>query len=260
MAYYKEMVESKYGEGSWDDKSNGRESLSEYYKKLIIDDLIVQRLFIDAAAKDGIKISDEELKKQIDEHKSYFKTDEEYQTYLKTNEITEEILFEAIEKDYTINQYLQKNVYSIVPTEDDLKKLYEDVKMGTEVRASHILVKTEEEAKSAIDRLNKGEKFEDVAKDVSTDPSKDNGGDLNFFPYTQMVKEFSDAAFSMNIGDVSGAVKTEYGYHIIKVTDKKTDDTVTFENSKENLTQIFTSYKYRDLVENLKKNAKIETK
>lgn len=261
LASYKKMVETQYGEGAWDTQMPNGKTFGEYYKdEAIMDNMILEQLLIDAAEKEGFSMTDEELKTELDKYKGYFKTDEEYQTFLKTNEMTEEYLTEAIKKENIINQYLQKNVESAVATDDDLKKIYEDTKMGQQVRASHILVNTEDEANAVIDRLNKGEAFEDVAKDVSIDPSKDNGGDLDFFTYGDMVKEFSDAAFSMNVGDVSGAVKSQFGYHIIKVTDKKTDDTVTFESSKDSLTETFKTNKYNELVDNLKKNATIETK
>lgn len=261
LASYKKMVETQYGEGAWDTQMPNGKTFGEYYKdEAIMDNMILEQLLIDAAEKEGFSMTDEELKTELDKYKGYFKTDEEYQTFLKTNEMTEEYLTEAIKKEYVINQYLQKNVDSVVPTDDELKKIYEDTKMGQQVRASHILVNTEDEANAVIDRLNKGEAFEDVAKDVSIDPSKDNGGDLDFFSYGDMVKEFSDAAFSMNVGDISGPVKSQFGYHIIKVTDKKTDDTVTFENSKDSLTETFKTNKYNELVDNLKNNATIERK
>ncbi|MBU0531971.1 peptidyl-prolyl cis-trans isomerase [Candidatus Micrarchaeota archaeon] len=89
------------------------------------------------------------------------------------------------------------------------------------VRASHILVSTLEEAKTVISELNKGKKFEDMAKKYSSCPSSANGGDLGFFSKGQMVKEFEDAAFSLDVNKISNPIKTEFGYHIIKVTGKK---------------------------------------
>jgi foldase protein PrsA len=261
LASYKKMVETQYGEGAWDTPMANGKTFGDYYKdEAIMENMVLELLLIDAAEKDGFSMSDEELKKELDVYKGYFNTDEEYKTFLETNEMTEEYLTEAIKKEYIINQYLQKNIEGAVPTDEELKKVYEDIKMGQQVRASHILVNTEDEAKSVIDRLNKGENFEDVAKEVSIDGSKDNGGDLDFFSYGSMVKEFSEAAFSMNVGDVSDPVKSQFGYHIIKVTDKKTDDTVTFENSKDSLTETYKTNIYNTLVENLKNNAIIERK
>lgn len=88
------------------------------------------------------------------------------------------------------------------------------------VRASHILVETEEEAISLKKRIENGESFETLAKEHSMCMSKERGGNLGFFKRGQMVKPFEDAAFSLPIGVISDPVKTEYGWHIIKVTSK----------------------------------------
>jgi len=89
------------------------------------------------------------------------------------------------------------------------------------IRASHILVKTKKEALRILDRINSGEPFEAIARQVSLCPSKENGGDLGFFDKGQMVKEFEDACFGAEVGEIVGPVKTDFGYHIIKITDKK---------------------------------------
>ena len=88
--------------------------------------------------------------------------------------------------------------------------------MSNKVHCAHILVKTEKEVNSVLERLNKGEKFTTIAKDVSMCPSKKRGGDLGTFGRGQMVKEFETAAFALDKGQISGIVKTQFGYHIIK--------------------------------------------
>jgi peptidyl-prolyl cis-trans isomerase C len=90
-----------------------------------------------------------------------------------------------------------------------------------EVRASHILVKTESEALSLLNQIKSGSDFKEIAKAYSECPSKRAGGDLGYFKRGMMVKEFEDAAFNMNRGQVSEPVKTQFGYHIIMVTDTK---------------------------------------
>jgi len=88
--------------------------------------------------------------------------------------------------------------------------------MPDKVHCAHILVKTEHEAKSVLERLNKGEKFANIAQEVSLCPSKKRGGDLGTFTRGKMVKEFEHAAFALQKGQISGIVKTKFGYHIIK--------------------------------------------
>jgi peptidyl-prolyl cis-trans isomerase C len=90
-----------------------------------------------------------------------------------------------------------------------------------EVRASHILVKTESQALSLLNQIQSGSDFKEIAKRFSECPSKKAGGDLGYFKRGMMVKEFENAAFSMNRGQVSDPVKTQFGYHIIMVTDTR---------------------------------------
>ena len=106
----------------------------------------------------------------------------------------------------------------------ELTNLKKENKMSeaTQVAAKHILVSTEEEAKELIAKIRNGEEsFEDAAKTHSKWPSGANGGDLGFFGKGMMVKEFEDTAFSTNVGEISEPVKTQFGWHLIKVYDKK---------------------------------------
>ena len=92
--------------------------------------------------------------------------------------------------------------------------------MTTEVRASHILVKTEEEAKNLYDEIKNGASFAKLAEEKSLCPSGQNGGDLGFFGKGMMVKPFEDAAFRLNVGELSQPVQTQFGWHLIQLTDK----------------------------------------
>jgi peptidyl-prolyl cis-trans isomerase C len=91
--------------------------------------------------------------------------------------------------------------------------------MPEKVHCAHILVKTEAEAKTVLERLNKGEKFANIAREVSLCPSKKKGGDLGTFGRGKMVKEFETAAFALDKGRISGIVKTKFGYHVVKRLD-----------------------------------------
>ena len=142
------------------------------------------------------------------------------------------------------------------------------------VRASHILVKVEEGAsgedkakalekiKTIQKRLQSGEDFAKVAQEVSDCPSKDDGGDLNFFHKGQMVPPFEKAAFALKPGETSDIVETEFGYHIIKLTDKKEAGTMSFDDVKSRIQQQLINEKmtqeYHKYVEALKSRAKIE--
>lgn len=255
---YKMMVESQYGAGAWETEVAEGQTMGSYYESSLLDNMILELLMVEAAEKEGISITDEELHTQVDEFKAYFETDEEYQTFLEEKAMSEEYLQNALKKEYLINHFLSAKIENLEPTDDELQTIFDDLKLNEQVRARHILVATEDEAKAVIERINSGEKFDDLAKELSIDTgSGANGGDLDYFSYTDMVQPFSESAFSLEIGEVSEPVQSEFGYHIIEVTDKKVDETINLEVKKAELTEYYKSYKYEDLLAELKSNANI---
>jgi peptidyl-prolyl cis-trans isomerase C len=139
-----------------------------------------------------------------------------------------------------------------------------------EVHARHILIRAapgdekaskeaEDKIKAVIVRLKKGEDFEKVAKEVTEDPSgKANGGDLGYFSKEQMVPEFSDTAFKLEKGQISEPVKTQFGWHVIKVEDKRVKPVPKFEEVKPQIEQYVTRKTQAELVTKLRAEAKIE--
>lgn len=125
-------------------------------------------------------------------------------------------------------------------TEEEAKAYYdanqEQFKSGRQVKAKHILVDQEELGNKILEEIKEGKSFEDAAKEYSTCPSKEKGGDLGYFGAGQMVPEFEKAAFEAAVGEPIGPVKTQFGYHLILVEDKKEERTVAFEEIKDNLT------------------------
>jgi peptidyl-prolyl cis-trans isomerase C len=129
-----------------------------------------------------------------------------------------------------------------------------------EVKARHILVATEDEAKAIIADLGKGADFATVAKQKSTDPAKDTGGDLGYFTRDSMVPEFADAAFKLGKGEYTKVpVHTQFGWHVIKVEDRRTAPPPSFEESKEELTNQIAREVIDAKVKALKDGAKVET-
>jgi peptidyl-prolyl cis-trans isomerase C len=147
-------------------------------------------------------------------------------------------------------------------TDEEVKAAYEKeaskVKVSERVRARHILVQTEKEAKDVLTKLNNGEKFEDIAKQVSLDGSKDYGGDLGYFSAEEMVPEFSKAAFALKNGEISQPVKTDYGWHVIKLEDRKQGGAQPFDQVKAGIKAVLMRKKVQDAVSELRKEAKIE--
>jgi peptidyl-prolyl cis-trans isomerase C len=148
-------------------------------------------------------------------------------------------------------------------TDEAMRKFYDDtvkaMKPTQEVRARHILVEKEEEAKAAAERIKKGEDFAKLAAELSKDPgSGKEGGDLGWFEKDRMVPEFAEAAFKLDKGAVSEIVKTQFGFHIIKVEDKRDRPAPTFESVKEELRRYMVQKSQQEYVLKLREGSKIE--
>ena len=148
-------------------------------------------------------------------------------------------------------------------SEADLKKEYDALAASTkdekEVRARHILLATEADAKEAKKKLDAGKLFEDVAKDFSKDAgSAKNGGDLGYFTKDKMVPEFANAAFALKKGEVSGPVKSTFGYHIIKAEDTRKVTTPAYAEMKDQLRAKLQDKKLNDYIGGLVKSADVK--
>jgi peptidyl-prolyl cis-trans isomerase C len=146
-------------------------------------------------------------------------------------------------------------------TEDAAKKIYDEkiatMKPQQEIHARHILVATEDEAKKVVERLKNGEDFATVAKEVSKDAGAE-GGDLGFFTRGQMLKPFEDAAFALDVGQISAPVQTQFGWHIIKVEEKRDQPLPTFDQVKGTIMGQLVQQKAQDVVSGLRDKAKID--
>ena len=127
-----------------------------------------------------------------------------------------------------------------------------------EVRARHILVASEEEAKNILSDLKAGADFATVAKEKSKDPGAAEGGDLGYFSKEQMVPEFAEVAFKMYAGQLSNPVKTQFGWHIIKLEDKRTRQAPEFDKVKDQIETYMMRKAQTDFVSRLRQSAKIE--
>ena len=146
-------------------------------------------------------------------------------------------------------------------SDDAAKKIFDEkigsVKPEQEIHARHILVSTEDEAKKVAERLKNGEDFATVAKEVSKDTNAE-GGDLGFFTRGQMLKPFEDAAFALDVGQISAPVQTQFGWHIIKVEEKRDQKLPTFDQVKEAIKAQLVQQKAQEVVTGLRDAAKIE--
>ncbi len=160
------------------------------------------------------------------------------------------------------NLYFKKHVVDAV-SDADVKARYDKeiaaLPKQDEVSARHILVKTEEEAKAIIAELDAGTDFAELAKEKSTDPNKSEGGDLGYFTKGRMVPEFEEAAFAMEKGTYSKTpVKTQFGFHVIKVEDKRDAPPPAFDQVAQQIRQLVMRDKYLELIAKAKTEQKIE--
>lgn len=165
-------------------------------------------------------------------------------------------LLNFTKKDLLARLYLDKQGRGAAePTEKDVKEYYDQKSDEFTNLASshirHILVKTEEEAKDVLNKLKKGAKFDDLAAKVSTCPSKDRGGDLGWMPRGRLVKEIEDVAFAMNKGEISGPIKTRFGYHVILLEDKRPETKSSYDEVKDYIFEQLKYQKQQDLYEKL---------
>jgi peptidyl-prolyl cis-trans isomerase C len=169
----------------------------------------------------------------------------------------------AYARNKVLMEALLSDITKTAASEAEMKKLYDEsvAKMTPEeeVRARHILVETEDQAKDVIAKLKAGADFEKLAREISKDPSaKTNGGDLEYFTQGQMVKEFSDAAFKLGKGEISAPVKSQFGFHVIRVEDKRSKPVPTYDQVKEQVSAFIVRKAQAELVMKLRQEAKVE--
>ncbi|MFD0589564.1 peptidylprolyl isomerase [Paenibacillus sp. GCM10027627] len=202
----------------------------ELYEKLVkgngesaMENLILEKLVEQEIKAASISFTEEDITQEIEILKLNFPTIDAFNEALAQNGFTEEDLRE----DFRLSAMVRKVLEPKSTVTDEAVQEYFDANQGKfggsdeQIRASHILVKTKEEADAIYAELKAGKDFAELAKAKSTDGSAEKGGDLDFFGKGAMVAEFEQAAFALEVGAISEPVKSEFGYHIIKKTDYK---------------------------------------
>lgn len=207
----------------------------------IVDQLLDEKIVVVEAYKQGIRVKDEEVEAALAEVKKSLETqfgdEKKTNSALRKFNLTMDDLKEIVENNLKTQQLYTKVTAEVKVADEEVQKCYQDhlneFQLPEEVKASHILVKEEKLAQELRERLEKGEDFAALAKEYSTDQgSRENGGQLGYFPAGKMVPEFDQAAFSTPVGQLSPVTKSQFGYHIIKVEDKKPARTQTLEEVK----------------------------
>lgn len=248
--------------------------------KMILNDLITEKIVSKRAA--SMEAKEEEVNAQFEQLKGRFPKQEDFDAQLAKAGQTPEKIREDI-RAYLRQQAWVKDQIKDAPkaTDADAEEFYaknpDQFKKPEQVRASHILLSVaadaseeviQEKQKAAAEIANRvkgGEAFDKLATELSEDPSaKQNAGDLNFFTREQMVPEFSSAAFGMKKGEISGPVKSQFGFHVIQVTDRKDAETMTLESVKPQLltflNQKMQSTQVEKLIKEVREKAAVEIK
>lgn len=223
-------------------------------KKDILENLIDQELLYQESQRRGIAVSDQAIDDQLAKIKKRFSSDEAFKQKLTQMQISEADVKAQIRRGIAIRELMNKEIIDrVVVTDEETKKVYEDnpqrFKEVEKVKASHIIIrvkptdddKTKAEARQKIEAVQKkvkaGEDFAALAREYSDGPSGGNGGDLGFFQRGQMIPAFEEVAFAMEVNQVSDIVETRFGYHLIKVYDKKPERIPEYEEVKEKINQ-----------------------
>jgi foldase protein PrsA len=241
------IVETKAGNITKEELYN---EMKARFGKEVLRDLVHEKVL-----SKEFKVTDKEIEKEMDKLKEMYGM--QYELAVQQN--GEEAIRKMVKLDLLRQKAAMKDVKV---TEEELKKYYDEYK--PKIKASHILVDDEKTAREIKEKLEKGEDFAKLAKEYSKDTgSAANGGDLGWFGPGKMVKEFEDAAYSLKVGEISDPVKTDYGYHIIKVTDKEEKksfeemkDEIEFEVKRSKLDQT----KVQSELEKLMKKADVKVK
>lgn len=244
-----------------------------------LDQLIAYHVMKQEAKNRGIAVTPAEVDEQMQQMKQQFPNEDEFKKALSSRNTSLDQLKADAQVDMSINKMMEAEIEKIpAATEAEAKEFYDKnpdkFQQPETVRASHILVMAEQNADEAkkksarakidgiLKRVKAGEDFAKLAKENSDDGSKDQGGDLGFFEQGRMVPAFDKVAFSLKPGEISDVVTTEFGYHIIKVAERKPASVVAYDEVKPRIVEYLSNQKKQArgqaFIEEAKKKAKIE--
>lgn len=252
---YKHLFVLQNGEGTLDQVYEGK-TYEDLIKEQILEKLIQEQLIFEDMAKLNLVVTDEEVQIEIDKFIETVEGEDKYEEFLESNGFSREFFEINLKKELMMDKHqLDYNDKNEV-TEEEIQEFYDDHKESlVTIRASHILLDDEDEAEAILKRLDEGEDFAKLAEEESTDTvSALEGGDLGYFTRDKMIDEFSDAAFTLRVGETSGIVSSSFGYHIIRLVDRKE----TYDDLRDDIIPVIQNNNYVNLLVEMKEKAKIE--
>jgi foldase protein PrsA len=222
-----------YGEQIWSQEIQGK-TIMQIVKEQIMEKMITEELIRQYMVEQDTELDTAGIDETYKAFEEDIKGSEEMKAFYDENEIGEAFIRKQLEVEEYLSIFKEKTLEELGFDEMRLEEIYDEYVVN--VRARHILVETEEALAEVQGKLDEGADFEEIAKEYSIDTnSAINGGDLGYFARGTMVPEFEEASFSQAIGAIGEPVKSDYGYHIIKVEDRKTLADLKSEMSEEQL-------------------------
>ena len=268
---YKKTEDFLYATGTIENKDKNDQVNSDILSFIIDNEVVYQ-----AAQEEGIKVKDFEVNEKFNNIKETIDENPAYKEKLKEAGINEEFLKKQVKKDLIVSKYKENFLKDIKISDKEIKSYYEihkDEFKIQEVRASQILISTLDDdnkqvskeekeklktkAEKLLNKVNNGEEFNKLAKKYSDDKnSGKNGGDLGFFSKEDKNIDFTKEVFKLDKGKNATLIETSYGYHIVKITDKRTV-TKSLEDSKDDIKYRILNEKYSKQIDSLYKKGKI---
>ncbi len=253
---FRKLYERELGEDALDQVGADGKSLDDTIKESVLEKIIMEKIIAKEAESMNISITDVEIDDLMESYIEGMGGREKYDEFLKSTEISEEFFITNMRKELLVSKHKEEFLKGIEIADDEAKEYYDENKDNLIViRASHILVATEEEGREILERLKDGEDFATLATLKSIDSvSAAHGGDLGYFGKGQMIPEFEDAAFALEEGEISELVKTEVGYHIIQLNEKRD----AYEELSDDIKNLLKEEQYLNKIQKLRDDAKVE--
>ncbi len=272
------MLDKKVEEALMEMMTRGQAADPSQIRKNILETLINNELLYQESIRSGYKPTEQKVETQFDSISGQFESEDAFKSILLQRGYSVDTFRDELVMVISINDYINEEVApSVEVSDDEILGYYNDnpdrFREQESIRASHILIRVEDAAddqkktahrtiKDIKKKIDKGESFEDLAKTYSDCPSGSQGGDLGYFERGRMVQPFEDAAFALELGEVSDIVETSFGYHLIKLMEKKPARTIPLDEVRIDVERMIAEQKlYAELgkiVDKLKSEATIE--
>lgn len=253
----KNIYEREYGEGYLDRLGDDGEAISEQLKLMILEKMVLHKIISQDSESMDISISDTEINESLEESIDSVGGKDEFEEFLEMNQIPRDYFEESLKRELLMDKHKNSFLDNVsIETKEAEDYYYENKEQLIVVRANRILIDTEDKGREILKRLESGEEFSAIATVESLDNiSAAKGGDLGYFAKGSLNPELEEKIFALDVGEISDLIKTDVGYEIIQLVDRKD----TLEDLKEDIIIVLKEEEYLENVQKLWDKAKIKT-